>query len=112
MRARHDAQCPPLQLCGRFKPARNAAASTVSCGSAAKLCPVGTMVTCGMTLVGWRRTRRGAANSLQYPAAMNLPFLSCLIVGCGYVGTRLARLEAPRRPVLALVRSGPRETEL
>jgi nucleoside-diphosphate-sugar epimerase len=35
-----------------------------------------------------------------------------LIVGCGYVGTRLARLEAARRPVLALVRSGPRETEL
>ena len=43
---------------------------------------------------------------------MTVPFLSCLIVGCGYVGTRLARLEAARRPVLALVRSGPRATEL
>jgi nucleoside-diphosphate-sugar epimerase len=43
---------------------------------------------------------------------MNLAFLSCLIAGCGYVGTRLARLESARRPVLALVRSGPRETEL
>lgn len=35
-----------------------------------------------------------------------------LIVGCGYVGSRLARLEAARRQVLALVRSGPRATEL
>jgi nucleoside-diphosphate-sugar epimerase len=32
--------------------------------------------------------------------------LSCLIVGCGYVGSRLARREAGRRPLLALVRSG------
>jgi nucleoside-diphosphate-sugar epimerase len=35
-----------------------------------------------------------------------------LIVGCGYVGTRLARVESARRPVLALVRSGPRANEL
>ncbi len=32
--------------------------------------------------------------------------LSCLIVGCGYVGSRLARRETARRPLLALVRSG------
>jgi nucleoside-diphosphate-sugar epimerase len=32
--------------------------------------------------------------------------LSCLIVGCGYVGSRLARRESARRPLLALVRSG------
>jgi nucleoside-diphosphate-sugar epimerase len=31
--------------------------------------------------------------------------LSCLIAGCGYVGTRFARREAGRRPLLALVRS-------
>ncbi|HEX9207617.1 MAG TPA: NAD-dependent epimerase/dehydratase family protein [Steroidobacteraceae bacterium] len=43
---------------------------------------------------------------------MIAPFLSCLIVGCGYVGTRLARLEAARRPVLALVRTAAREAEL
>ena len=30
MRARHDEQCPPLQLCGRFKPARSAASRIVS----------------------------------------------------------------------------------
>jgi nucleoside-diphosphate-sugar epimerase len=34
------------------------------------------------------------------------PDLSCLIVGCGYVGSRLARRESGRRPLLALVRSG------
>jgi nucleoside-diphosphate-sugar epimerase len=39
-------------------------------------------------------------------------FLSCLIVGCGYVGLRLARREAARRPLLALVRSGKSETAL
>ena len=38
--------------------------------------------------------------------------LSCLVVGCGYVGTRLARQQASRRPVLAIVRSGPNATEL
>jgi len=38
--------------------------------------------------------------------------LSCLIVGCGYVGARLARHEAGRRRVLAIVRSGPGETAL
>ena len=32
-------------------------------------------------------------------------FLSCLIVGCGYVGTRLARAEGARRSVRAVVRS-------
>jgi nucleoside-diphosphate-sugar epimerase len=32
--------------------------------------------------------------------------LSCLVVGCGYVGGRLATQEARRRPVLAIVRSG------
>jgi nucleoside-diphosphate-sugar epimerase len=38
---------------------------------------------------------------------------SCLIVGCGYVGARLARLMKARgRPVLAIVRSGPSETSL
>lgn len=43
---------------------------------------------------------------------MTVPLLPCLIVGCGYVGSRLARLETARRPVLALVRSGQREMEL
>ena len=38
--------------------------------------------------------------------------LSCLIVGCGYVGSRLARRESTRRPLLALVRSGRSETDL
>jgi nucleoside-diphosphate-sugar epimerase len=38
--------------------------------------------------------------------------LSCLVVGCGYVGTRLARHESGRRPLLTLVRSGPSATEL
>lgn len=51
-------------------------------------------------------------NGLQYAAAVTEPFLSCLIVGCGYVGSRLARAEARRRPVLALVRSGPRASAL
>jgi nucleoside-diphosphate-sugar epimerase len=45
------------------------------------------------------------------PASAPAP-LSCLIVGCGYVGTRLARHEAGRRPLLAVVRSGPSETGL
>jgi nucleoside-diphosphate-sugar epimerase len=39
-------------------------------------------------------------------------FLSCLIVGCGYVGARLARAENARRPVLAIVRSDPSATAL
>jgi nucleoside-diphosphate-sugar epimerase len=38
--------------------------------------------------------------------------LSCLIVGCGYVGLRLARRESARRPLLALVRSGTSEAAL
>jgi len=38
--------------------------------------------------------------------------LSCLIVGCGYVGSRLARRESVQRPLLALVRSGRSETDL
>jgi nucleoside-diphosphate-sugar epimerase len=38
--------------------------------------------------------------------------LSCLIVGCGYVGSRLARRESARRPLLALVRSDRSETGL
>jgi nucleoside-diphosphate-sugar epimerase len=38
--------------------------------------------------------------------------LSCLIVGCGYVGSRLAGRESARRPLLALVRSGRSETDL
>jgi nucleoside-diphosphate-sugar epimerase len=38
--------------------------------------------------------------------------LSCLIVGCGYVGSRLARRESGRRPVLALVRSVPAQAAL
>ncbi len=38
--------------------------------------------------------------------------LSCLIVGCGYVGSRLARRESARRPLLALVRSGSNATNL
>jgi nucleoside-diphosphate-sugar epimerase len=38
---------------------------------------------------------------------------SCLIVGCGYVGTRLARRQKVRqRPALAIVRSGVSETGL
>ena len=39
-------------------------------------------------------------------------FLSCLIVGCGYVGLRLARRELDRRPLLALVRSDRSEAGL
>jgi nucleoside-diphosphate-sugar epimerase len=38
--------------------------------------------------------------------------LSCLIVGCGYVGSRFARREAGRRPLLALVRSAPSQAAL
>jgi nucleoside-diphosphate-sugar epimerase len=38
--------------------------------------------------------------------------LSCLVVGCGYVGTRLARQQSGRRPVLGIVRSGPSVTDL
>lgn len=38
--------------------------------------------------------------------------LSCLIVGCGYVGGRLATREAGHRPLLALVRSGRSESSL
>jgi nucleoside-diphosphate-sugar epimerase len=38
--------------------------------------------------------------------------LSCLIVGCGYVGLRLARRESARRPLLALVRSSANQTDL
>jgi nucleoside-diphosphate-sugar epimerase len=38
--------------------------------------------------------------------------LSCLIVGCGYVGSRLARHEAARRRVSALVRSERSEVAL
>ncbi|MBK6350808.1 MAG: SDR family oxidoreductase [Steroidobacteraceae bacterium] len=38
--------------------------------------------------------------------------LSCLIVGCGYVGSRLARRESARRSLLALVRSGRNATGL
>jgi nucleoside-diphosphate-sugar epimerase len=38
--------------------------------------------------------------------------LSCLIVGCGYVGSRLARRESGRRPVLALVRSAQSQAAL
>jgi nucleoside-diphosphate-sugar epimerase len=38
---------------------------------------------------------------------------SCLIVGCGYVGARLARQQSARqRPTLAIVRSGLSETSL
>ncbi len=37
---------------------------------------------------------------------------SCLIVGCGYVGSRLARQQAARRPLRAVVRSGPSEAAL
>ncbi|HET9692786.1 MAG TPA: SDR family oxidoreductase [Steroidobacteraceae bacterium] len=40
------------------------------------------------------------------------PVLSCLVVGCGYVGSRLARREAGTRPVLAIVRSGSSATSL
>jgi nucleoside-diphosphate-sugar epimerase len=38
--------------------------------------------------------------------------LSCLIVGCGYVGSRLARRESGRRPLLALVRSAQSQAAL
>jgi nucleoside-diphosphate-sugar epimerase len=38
--------------------------------------------------------------------------LSCLIAGCGYVGSRLARAEAGRRTLLAVVRSGSSESQL
>jgi nucleoside-diphosphate-sugar epimerase len=38
--------------------------------------------------------------------------LSCLIAGCGYVGSRLARRESARRPLVALVRSGKSATNL
>jgi nucleoside-diphosphate-sugar epimerase len=39
-------------------------------------------------------------------------FVSCLVVGSGYVGARLARRENERRPLLAIVRSGPSATDL
>lgn len=38
--------------------------------------------------------------------------LSCLIVGCGYVGSRFARRESARRPVFALVRSAQAQAGL
>lgn len=38
--------------------------------------------------------------------------LSCLIVGCGYVGSRFAQREAGRRPLLALVRSAQSQAAL
>jgi nucleoside-diphosphate-sugar epimerase len=38
--------------------------------------------------------------------------LSCLIVGCGYVGSRFARREAGRRALLALVRSAQSQAAL
>lgn len=38
--------------------------------------------------------------------------LSCLIVGCGYVGSRFARRELGRRPLLALVRSASSQAAL
>ena len=47
-RARQEAQWPPLQLCGRLSPARNAADSTGSFDSAANCSPVGTMLICGI----------------------------------------------------------------
>jgi nucleoside-diphosphate-sugar epimerase len=40
------------------------------------------------------------------------PVLSCLIVGCGYVGSRFARREAAHRPLLALVRSNQAQADL
>ena len=43
---------------------------------------------------------------------MSSSVLSCLIVGCGYVGARFARHAAGRRPVLAVVRTGPSATDL
>jgi nucleoside-diphosphate-sugar epimerase len=43
---------------------------------------------------------------------MNSRLLSCLVVGCGYAGTRFARHVAGRRPLLAIVRSGPSATDL
>lgn len=43
---------------------------------------------------------------------MSSSVLSCLVVGCGYVGTRFARHVAGRRPVLAIVRTGPSATDL
>ena len=46
-RREHDAQCPPLQLCGRLRPARSAPASTVSPLSTVNLAD-GMSVTCGM----------------------------------------------------------------
>lgn len=63
-------------------------------------------------------TGRGSGDeSFAYARVMDeptpaAPFLSCLIVGCGYVGTRLARRESGRRPLLAIVRSGTSETGL
>ena len=38
---------------------------------------------------------------------MSNGLLSCLVVGCGYVGARFARQAAGRRPVLGIVRRGP-----
>lgn len=43
---------------------------------------------------------------------MDSALLSCLVVGCGYAGTRFARHASGRRPLLAIVRSGPSATEL
>ena len=61
-----------------------------------------------------RRTparRNGVGHPFAYAFSMDA-VLSCLIVGCGYVGSRLARRESARRPLLALVRSGKSETDL
>ena len=43
---------------------------------------------------------------------MSNGLLSCLVVGCGYVGARFARQAAGRRPVLGIVRTGSSASEL
>jgi nucleoside-diphosphate-sugar epimerase len=53
----------------------------------------------------------GSAIPFAYAFGMDTP-ISCLIVGCGYVGARLARQQAAQRPTLAVVRSGPSESNL
>jgi nucleoside-diphosphate-sugar epimerase len=116
-----------LQLCGKFNPARNAAVSTGSFVSAAKRSPVGTILICGIVgLTPWRECGAGLTvqrvgsrmlesmnEAVATTTARGAQRASCLIVGCGYVGARLARLmKTQGRPVLAIVRSGPSETSL
>src|SRR5512137_1793925 len=101
--ARHEAQWPPLQLCGRLRPARSAAASTVSPVSAVNDWPVGMSVTCGIrTGCHEASAVAGHVAAFAYPWPMDH---RCFIAGCGYVGRRLAERLRPAWRVVALARS-------